>query len=420
MDLFEGVSMPDASALDAATEWARSGAMALTGRADGPPIVAPAAGAVAARRAADAFCALATRNGVTLALDGPALLGERAALAGLARNGRIAAGGGARLLRSADGWIAVSLVRPDDFAAIPAWLEVVAPGSNEAWERVANCVRESATQMLVDRARLIGLAVADAVAPAESAAPWLRTVVHGDAIERQHRDQPLVVDLSSLWAGPLCANLLLLAGARVLKVESATRPDGARNGAAAFFDLLNAGKQSIALDFGTQVGRDALRRLLDRADIVIESARPRALRQLGIDAEALVATRPGLSWVSLTGYGRQAPYASWIAYGDDAAAAAGLAALAGRDDDGPLFCGDAIADPLTGLYAACAALASWQSGGGALLDISLCAVAEHALRSAPAPEMASYAAVAPPRARAPRGRARPLGADGTAVFADFG
>jgi crotonobetainyl-CoA:carnitine CoA-transferase CaiB-like acyl-CoA transferase len=419
MDPFGCESPRDASALDAATEWARSGAMALTGRAAGPPVVAPAAVAIAARRAAESFCALAQHGGVALALDGPALLGERAAIAGLARNGRVAVGGGSRLLRSADGWVAVSLVRPDDFAAIPSWLEVAQAERAAAWDLVAHRARKSATQTLVDRARLIGLAVADAAAPVGSARPWLQVAARGDAVERRPADRPLVVDLSSLWAGPLCAQLLLLAGARVLKVESATRPDGARFGPAAFFALLNAGKESVALDFATQAGRAALQRLLERADVVIESARPRALRQLGVDAEALVATRPGLSWVALTGYGRREPEAGWIAYGDDAAAAAGLTVVAGRDDDGPLFCGDAIADPLAGLHAAAAALASWQAGGGALLDVSLRDVAAHALACAPEP-VATGHPVLPPRARAPAGSARRLGADTAAVLAEFG
>jgi hypothetical protein len=410
---------PDASELDAAALWARSGAMALTGRAGGPPVVAPAALAVAATRDAARFCTLAQRVGATIALDGPALLGERAALAGLTRNGRIAAGGGSRLLRSADGWVAVSLVRPDDFASIPAWLEIATPESGTAWECVATGVRTSPTRTLVDRARLLGLAVADAAAPPRGARPSCRILVRGDTTERRPGACAQVVDLSSLWAGPLCAQLLQRAGARVVKVESAARPDGARAGPAAFFDLLNAGKRSVALDFGAQAGRGALQRLLAWADIVIESARPRALRQLGIDAEALVAARPGLTWVSITGYGRGEPEAEWIAYGDDAAAAAGLAVVAGRGDDGPLFCADAIADPLAGLHAAVAALDAWLAGGGALLDVSLRDAAANAIACAPEPPAPGRAEVAPPRARAARGRARPLGADTAAVLADL-
>lgn len=409
----------EAIAGDAATLWARSGAMALTGRADGPPVVAPAALAVAAARDAARFAALARRAGAKIALDGPALLGERAAIAGLVRNGRIAAGGGSRLLRSADGWVAVSLVRADDFASIPAWLEIAAPEDAAAWACVAKGVRASATATLVERARLLGLAVAGAATPPRVARRPCQIFARGDTSARRPGDRALVVDLSSLWAGPLCAQLLQAAGAYVIKVESAARPDGARAGPAALFDLLNAGKRSVALDFATHAGRVALQRLLASADVVIEAARPRALRQLGIDAEALVAARPGLTWVSLTGYGRREPEAGWIAYGDDAAAAAGLALVAGRGDDGPLFCADAIADPLAGLHAAVAALDAWLAGGGVGLDVSLRDVAAHAIACAPEPPCASGAAVARPRARAQRGRARPLGADTAAVLRDL-
>ena len=86
--------------------------------------------------------------------------------------------------------------------------------------------------------------------------------------------RPLVVDLSALWAGPLCGHLLHLCGADVIKVESDTRPDGARFGNAAFFGLLNQGKRSVGLDLTRHEGRKTLRQLIDRADVVIESSRP--------------------------------------------------------------------------------------------------------------------------------------------------
>jgi crotonobetainyl-CoA:carnitine CoA-transferase CaiB-like acyl-CoA transferase len=142
--------------------------------------------------------------------------------------------------------------------------------------------------------------------------------------------------------------------------------------------------------------------------------------------------------VSVTGYGRSGPAAHWVAFGDDAAVAAGLAAATGGPD-APLFCGDAIADPLTGLHAAVAALASQRRGGGELLDLSLRDVVAHALAfgsgaagpggaAADDAEMrrlgrgwevavgGASAPVLPPRARRIRARARPLGADTRAVL----
>jgi hypothetical protein len=298
---------------------------------------------------------------------------------------------------------------------------------------VASRLAQRPAAEVVARARLLGLAVSAAGAPAGVAPPWLRVAARGARRPApRNRPAPLVLDLSALWAGPLCGRLLALAGARVLKVESVGRPDGARAGPPGFYAALNADKESIALDLGTPRGVACLRSLLERADAVIESSRPRALAQLGIDAEALVGA--GLVWVSITGYGRRGPEADWIAYGDDAAAAAGLAAATG-DPDAPLFCGDAIADPLTGLHAAVAALGHLRAGQAALLELALRDVTAHCLGLASARAGAcvasqgrgfevvaggARAAVAAPRAVLPTGPTRPLGADTAALLGELG
>jgi crotonobetainyl-CoA:carnitine CoA-transferase CaiB-like acyl-CoA transferase len=240
-----------------------------------------------------------------------------------------------------------------------------------------------------------------------------------------------VLDLSALWAGPLCGRLLGLAGARVVKVECLRRPDGARYGSTGFYAALNAEKESVALDLRTPQGVGCLRHLLQHADIVIENARARALAQLDIDAEMFAGE--GLVWVSITGYGRREPEAHWTAYGDDAAAAAGLAAATG-DPDAPLFCGDAIADPLAGIHAALAALAQWHSGQGALLEISLRDVTAHCLslgreslgarvevRNSGFEVIDDHTRVpvASPRAALPVGPTRPIGADTASVLGEF-
>lgn len=420
-----------ADAPHADLDWAASGAMALTGRPADPPLLAPAPLARAARAAQAALVALGAGDALA-ALDGPALLGERAAVFGLGRRGAIAPGGSCRLLRARDGWLALNLARPDDRALLPAWLGDAVAG--DPWQHAERRVAGDRVAGLVERAALLGLPAAAAPAAPALAPPWLRVAARGPSREHAPGDRPRVVDLSSLWAGPLCTHLLQLAGARVVKVESRTRPDGARGGPAAFLDLLNAGKESVALDFGAAEGRDALRRLIDRADVVVESARPRALRQLGIEAEPWLAERAGRTWLSLTGYGRSGPDANRVAFGDDAAAAAGLAVATGPPET-PLFCGDAIADPVAGLHGAVAALASFRAGGGHLLDVSLRDGVAHWLAGARGVREAqvtgrgdtrqvvlgdAVAPVRPPRAREAAGRARALGADTDAVLAGLG
>ncbi|HKJ25953.1 MAG TPA: CoA transferase [Myxococcota bacterium] len=405
--------------------WARSGAMALTGHAGDAPRVGPAR--LASR--ADAIAAeLCVRSGLPVhALDGAALLGERAAVARLSRRGRTSPGGGCRLCATARGDLAVSLARPDDVALLPAWLEREVHG--DPWPALARALPERPASAWVERGRLLGLAVAEAAPPAADPGPGVGVEAIGTPRARRVA-RPLVVDLSSLWAGPLCAQLLGMAGARVVKVESTGRPDGARRGAPRLFDLLNGDKASVALDLGSAGGRDALRYLLDRADVVVEASRPRALRQLGIEAEAILAERPGLVWVAITGHGRREPNGGWVGFGDDAAVAAGLAVAAGGPD-APIFCADAVADPLAGMHAALETLRALESGGGVLLDVALAAVARHALGPLGEEPRArvfardrawwvacegARARVAAPRARRPARRARPLGAD-TAAYA---
>lgn len=394
--------------------WAGSGAMWLSGHAEGAPRFCPAPLASCAQ---GAWLALASLASGCLAPDFPAyrLLGERAAIAGLSRRGRSSAGGACHLLDTADGVLALNLAREDDFDLLPAWTEEEVMGLDDLRE----VLHRRETAPMVERAHLLGLAAA-AVAPPIDTPRWVRIV--RCAKPRPDRGRtPLVVDLSALWAGPLCGQVLSDCGARVIKVESARRADGARRGPPALFDLLNAGKESIVIDFGTDQGVAVLKALLRHADIVIEAARPRALEQLGIIAEEVVASRPGMVWLSITGYGRRSPQRDWIAYGDDAGVAAGLSWLMGGDRGDPVFCGDAIADPLTGLHGALAAQAAWLQGGGVLLDIALRDVVGWCIGMGPTePVLESCGIEAkPPMARSPHARAAPPGADTTRVLREL-
>jgi CoA-transferase family III len=408
-----------------AVAWAQSGAMALTGAATGPAEICPAPLASCADGALAALAALAR---TPLRFAGSRLLGERAAIAGLSRAGSIAPGGACRLLPSGDGWLAVNLARADDWDLLPAWLEqAVAPD----WAAVAAALEARSTAALIERGRELGLALAAVMPPAAMPVPWRRVLAEGPARVGPPPSPPLVVDLTALWAGPLAGHLLQQLGARVIKIESRSRPDGARSGPVGFYDLLNGGKPSVALDFATPAGRAQLRALIDAADIVLESARPRALQQLGIDAADHVRSQPGLSWISLTGYGRTPPQAGWIAFGDDAGVAAGLSALLPCAGGRPIFCGDAIADPLTGIHAALAAWSSHLGGRSQLVSLALhdivaqCiqfgAVSDAAARREEWAEVLAQSGLgaAAPLARHRSGPARALGADTAAILAEL-
>jgi crotonobetainyl-CoA:carnitine CoA-transferase CaiB-like acyl-CoA transferase len=296
--------------------------------------------------------------------------------------------------------------------AVPAWLELdEAPRSEPAtWSAVARAVERRDRGELLARAELLGLAVA-VVEEATGSAAIVESAL-GEAPARRDVRGLRVIDLSPLWAGPLCGDLLARAGADVIKVESTSRPDGARRGPPAFFDLLNGRKRSVALDFGSSEGAGLLRELVRRADIVIEASRPRALEQFGIAAADMVRSGGPRVWISITGHGRAA---NRIAFGDDAAAAGGLVVWRGTH---PQFCADALGDPLTGLTAAYACLEAVARGGRWLLDISMSGVsAAYAGSTLPTP---SGTAAAAPRARPVDAVAPALGADTAAVLAKLG
>ncbi len=356
-----------------ALTWARSGLMLLTGNDSPQMCPAPlAAGADGVLEALKSFGNHELRH-----VTGSHLLSERAALMDIQRAGRIAPGGSCRLLDTADGRLAINLARDEDWAMLPAWLETdEIEGRPGQWEKLEVLVAARSVDELVEQGRVLGLPIAKDAMP-ERVDDWYKTIVTGTpAIPGK---QPLVIDLSALWAGPLCGHLLQKSGARVIKVESTTRPDGAREGNADFYDLLNSGKESVSLDLISETGREQLLGLIARADIVIESARPRGLQQMGIDAEALVANQPGLTWVSISAYGREGEQANWVGFGDDAAIAAGVSSLMEAVTGEPMFVGDAIADPLAGLHAALVAWATYQQGGGRLISLSLKDVVSHCL-----------------------------------------
>ncbi len=368
--------------------------MALTGLSGDHPLMSPAPLTACADGALAALQLLVNSFHPSFRFDfrGATLLGERARLMGLQRAGATSPGGACRLLPTLDGLLAISLPRDDDWVLVPAWLETAV----DDWAELAAILLQRSSDSLIERARLLGLAVAHAdQLPSDISANISSFNDVTGAIHVPTRP-PMVLDLSNLWAGPLAASLLAIAGARVIKVESSDREDGARHGHAGFFDLLNANKESVILDLSAATGRADLEALIQRADIVIESARPRALEQMGIYAAACIEDNPELVWTSITAYGRSIsdsadPDALGIGFGDDVGAGAGLTALLNATHGINVFCGDAIADPLTGIHAAFFAYRQWLSGRGALLDIPMRAVTKKCAEFAPATNVAARA-----------------------------
>jgi len=385
---------------EAVRDWSASGLAALTGVPDGPPDVSRAA---VLSRAQAVASVLSGQLGI--AVDAAELLAGRAALSGLHRQGRISAGGATRLIAGRDGWFALTLARPDDVAVVPALLESEVP-VDHLWPALIEWAGRRQVTAVAERARLLGLPVG-VLAETTASAPVVRR--HGNRNPFHDYGRLLVADLSSMWAGPLCGQLLARAGATVIKVESRFRPDGTRQGERRFFDWMNAGKLCYAADFGQP---EELRQLLSVADVVIESSRPDALVHRGLGPDDVPA-RDGRVWLRITGHGTEGAHAHWVGFGDDAAVSGGLV---GSDPagSGPVFCGDAIADPLTGMHAARAVAESVRRGGGEVVEIALAAVAaEYA--ALPLTTGDGVGRTAEPTAPALASRAGELGVDNARV-----
>ena len=169
------------------------------------------------------------------------IFAERAAYLPLSSPGIWSANQKCRMVRAGDGWMSVNLPRENDLELVPAWIGCAFDSA--PWPAIIAAARERRVDEIVTSAQQLGLAVAQvgSVRSTEVSAPLVRMAARGAG---SVRSSPIrVIDLSALWAGPLCGAILAEAGADVLKIDSAARPDGG-----AFYDRLNGMKAHLSLD----------------------------------------------------------------------------------------------------------------------------------------------------------------------------
>ncbi|MEU6774362.1 CoA transferase [Streptomyces sp. NPDC046759] len=190
-----------------------------------------------------------------------------------------------------------------------------------------------------------------------------------------------VLDLATLFAGPLAATLLGDFGADVIKVEHPRRPDPsrghgpARRGVGLWWKVLGRNKRTITLDLSTSGGRATLLRLAASADVVIENFRPGTLERWDLGWEELSAANPRLVLTRVTAFGQYGPYAHRAGFGTLAEAMSGFAAITGEPDAPPTLPPFGLADSVAGLataYAVLTALAARErSGAGQVVDMAI-------------------------------------------------
>lgn len=192
-----------------------------------------------------------------------------------------------------------------------------------------------------------------------------------------------VVDLSHIMAGPACTLMLADMGAEVIKVEKSAGGDDSRRMAppligdeAAAFLMMNRNKRGIALDLRREGGKQVLRRLLAKADVVVENYRRGTLAKLGFDYESLRRDNPGLIYCAISGFGRSGPYADRGGFDLIAQAMSGIMSITGSSpEDPPVKCGPPLTDITAGLLATIGILAALrkreETGWGQMVETSL-------------------------------------------------
>jgi hypothetical protein len=294
---------------------------------------------------------LARVSGGRIAVDPDVSLSRDAALE-LRPPGRTSSNGHTHLVEASDGWLAVTLARPEDQELLATWTV----SERDPW----GALRSRAVADAIADAAYLHMPVAQVGEAVPLAAPMLHKGDLGDG----------VIDLSALWAGPACGGYLAAAGLAVTKVESRTRADPTTRTTPELDQRLNGQKarQQMALSDPALFDR------ITGARVLITSARPHALARAGLSEERLFAANPGLLWVAITAHGWRGDAAMRVGFGDDCAAAGGLVQWVG---DEPQFMGDALADPLTGIIAATLALEALDRGEAGLIDVPLARVAAH-------------------------------------------
>ncbi|MGC5010407.1 CaiB/BaiF CoA transferase family protein [Streptosporangium sp. DT93] len=191
-----------------------------------------------------------------------------------------------------------------------------------------------------------------------------------------------VVELGQLLAGPFCGQLLGDFGAEIIKVEDPGRGDPMRqwgrekpHGTSLWWPVVARNKKSVTCDLRTAEGQDLVRRLVERADVLLENFRPGTLERWGMSPERLHEINPGLVITRVTGFGQTGPYAPRAGYGSIGEAMGGIRYVTGDPDRPPSRAGISLGDSLAATHACIGTLVALhereRSGKGQVVDSAI-------------------------------------------------
>ena len=190
-----------------------------------------------------------------------------------------------------------------------------------------------------------------------------------------------VIDLTRVLAGPYCSMMLADMGANVIKVEIPGKGDDSRghypqvNGESAYYMNLNRNKRSITLNLKTEQGKEILRQMVKKADIILENYRPGVMEKLGLGYEDLKKINPAIVYGCVSGFGHYGPYSQRPGYDIIGQAMGGLMSTTGWPGGEPTRSGTALSDVMGGISLATGVLAAYvnrlKTGMGQMVDVAL-------------------------------------------------
>jgi formyl-CoA transferase len=188
-----------------------------------------------------------------------------------------------------------------------------------------------------------------------------------------------VIDLSHVYNGPYATFLMAMAGANVIKVEphggEHLRSRGDMGGAALPFAMLNSNKQAVTLNLKTQRGKELLKEMVVRADILVENFAPGVMDRLGIGSATLLQINPRLIYGSSSGYGKTGPYKDYPAMDLVMQAMSGIMSITGYPDQPPVKAGAAVCDFSAGIHLYAAIMTALyqreRTGKGRVVEVAM-------------------------------------------------
>ena len=190
-----------------------------------------------------------------------------------------------------------------------------------------------------------------------------------------------VIDLTRVLAGPFSTMLLADMGADVIKIENPKGGDDSRafgpfkNGLSAYYVSLNRSKRSITLNLKEERARGILKKLVEKADVLVENYKPGTMKKLGLDYDVLKTVNPRLIYAASSGYGQTGPYSSKAAYDLILQGMSGFMSITGFDAEHPVKAGSSIADVFAGVFTTVGVLAALEhrnkTGLGQIVDVAM-------------------------------------------------